>query len=204
MQQSFWDQRYAEPDLAYGAAANVFLTEQAFRMNTGARVLVPADGQGRNGVWLAEQGFEVVSLDLSAVAVRRAQALAAERGVRIDARVADLSTFTWQAEQFDAAVLIFAHLPSALRLNVHRGVWRSLRSGGVLVLQAFTPAQLRYREVHNSGGPADRDMTQDVQSIHEDFPGAQELVLEERDRVLQEGVYHSGLAAVVEAVLRKP
>ena len=120
----------------------------------GMRALVPGDGEGRNGVWLAEQGLEVVTVDLSAAGVEKAKRLAAKRGVRIDAIQADLATWAWPVGEFDVVAAIFLHLPPDIRRPVHRNMLRALRPGGLLVIEAYRPEQVQYRQTHGSkGGP---------------------------------------------------
>lgn len=117
---NFWDQRFAEPGYKYGTEPNAFLREQATRLAPASRVLVPGDGEGRNGVWLAEQGHAVTSVDASAVGLQKARELAASRGVALATELADLSDWAPEAASLDAVILIYTHLPSAIRQGAHR------------------------------------------------------------------------------------
>ena len=188
---NFWDQRYAEPGFKYGTQANAFLVSQAARLKPGSDVLVPGDGEGRNGVWLAQQGHHVTSTDGSQVGMAKAQALAAERGVPLRTEVTDFAAWTPAPASADAVVLTFVHMPSALRRAVHRKLAAALRPGGVLVLEAFQPAQLG----RPSGGPQDADMLQTLAALREDFAGLLDEQLGwEGEDTLDEGQGHRGPA----------
>ncbi|MBP8287558.1 MAG: class I SAM-dependent methyltransferase, partial [Rhodoferax sp.] len=112
---NFWDQRFAEPGYKYGTEPNTFVQQEATRLSPGSRVLVPGDGEGRNGVWLAQQGHQVTSVDNSAVGLQKAQALAAQRGVTLTTLLVDLADWSPEPGSFDAVVLVYTHLPVGIR-----------------------------------------------------------------------------------------
>ena len=191
--QNFWDKNFSVAGYKYGTEPNAFLTQQAHRFLPSGRVLVPGDGEGRNGVWLAQQGHHVTAMDGSAVGLEKARALASERGVNIETLLGDLADWTPEAEAFDALVLTYVHLPPALRQNVHRRLVRALRPGGWLVLEAFHPLQLS----HSSGGPKDSVMLYTVERLREDLGGLMEEVEAwSGECELAEGGGHQGLAHV--------
>ena len=196
-----WDDRFAEAGYAYGTAPNDFLASVAGRIPPG-RVLCLAEGQGRNAVFLAGLGHAVTAVDQSAVGMARARALAAERGVAVETVVADLADFPVEAEAWDGVVSIFAHVPPDLRRRLHRAVVAGLRPGGVLVLEAYTPAQVG----RGTGGPppdeAARTMT--AEGLREELAGLRFEILREVEREVVEGRYHTGLGAVVQALAVKP
>jgi SAM-dependent methyltransferase len=136
-----WDQRYSSDTYVYGTEPNGFLVTAAARLPPG-KVLCLGEGEGRNAVWLAAQGHEVTAVDASGVGLRKAQRLAAERGVTIATVHADLAAFDIEPGTWDGIVSIFCHLPPALRADVHRRCVAGLRPGGVLLLEAYTPRQL--------------------------------------------------------------
>jgi len=190
---NFWDQRFAEPGYKYGTEPNAFLREQAIRLAPASRVLVPGDGEGRNGVWLAEQGHAVTSVDYSQVGLEKARALAATRGVSLATQCVDLADWAPEAASLDAVVLIYTHLPSAIRQQAHRRLARGLRMGGWLILEAFHPEQL----LHASGGPKDADMLYTPEQLTADFDGLLKPVLVwHGETPLLEGSGHQGLAHV--------
>ncbi len=195
-----WDACYACDDYVYGTAPNTFLRESAHHLAAGGRILVLADGEGRNGCWLAEQGFQVVTVDGSAVAVGKARRLAAERGVEAEILHADLADFDPGSEAWDGVVSIFCHLPPALRTTVHHRVTEALRPGGVMILEAYTPAQVGL----GTGGPPDPVFCMSAAGLRRELEGLELLHLEELRRPVVEGRLHSGEGEVVQLVGRKP
>jgi cyclopropane fatty-acyl-phospholipid synthase-like methyltransferase len=200
---SFWNDRYAEPGCGYGTAPNAYLAAQAHRLRPGMTALVPGDGEGRNGVWLAEQGVHVLSVDLSEVGLQKAQALAAERGVAIQTERADLTAWDWPEATFDVVVEVYLHLGPGARSRLHAAMLAALKPGGLLILEAFRKEQLRYREQYGSGGPPDTAFLYDAETLQQDFAAAEILDLEETVTTLREGSYHSGPAAVVRGLFRR-
>lgn len=192
---SFWDERYGGANFAYGTAPNRWLVEQAHRIRRGGRVLALAEGEGRNAVWLATQGYSVVAVDASPVGLDKARRLAAEKGVAIETVVADLSRHAPAPASFDAVVAIFAHLPAAIRTGVHAAAEAALVPGGLVIVEAFTPRQLG----RPSGGPKQLDMLYEPAVLRADFPRVSWHVLEETEVELDEGELHQGRAAVVRA-----
>jgi len=198
---SFWDQRFAEPGYKYGTAPNAFLQEHAVKLALGSRVLLPGDGEGRNGVWLAQQGHQVTSADMSAVGLQKASALATERGVALCTLQIDLADWQPEPNSFDAVVLIFTHLPQSIRAGAHRRLASSLRSGGLLLQEAFHTDQLQ----HASGGPTDHAMLYTPDMLAADFVGLLTPVLSWAGEVtLSEGSGHQGLACVTRWIGQKP
>ncbi|MGB3543560.1 SAM-dependent methyltransferase [Rubrivirga sp.] len=198
----FWDARYAEPDLAYGDAPNDFLASVAVRIPRG-RVLCLAEGQGRNAVFLAARGLEVVAVDRSEVGLERARAFAAERGVEIETEVADLENYDLGVEAWDGIVSIFAHTSADVRRDLHRRVVAALRPGGVFVLEAYTPDQTE-RDTGGPSGPDAVDITMTADSLRDELAGLEVEHLEEVERAVLEGAYHRGDAAVVQMLAFKP
>lgn len=189
---NFWDHNFAVAGFKYGTAPNAFLVAQAHRLKPGSDVLVPGDGEGRNGVWLAQQGHRVTSMDGSSVGLQKAQALAAERNVTLETALGDLADWSPEPAAFDAVVLTFVHLPPAIRADAHRRLAAGLRPGGVLVLEAFHPLQLD----HRSGGPKDAAMLYTPELLRQDFSGMDEILVWAGETTLDEGPGHQGLAHV--------
>lgn len=199
MSNEFWDSRYAEEGFAYGTTANVYLTSLASLFSAGDKVLVIGDGEGRNGVWLAEQGCDVVSIDSSKVGVEKAQKLAAERGVKIKAICADLTEWQWPEAEFEFVVIIYVHFPPQIREMLHHKVVSTLKPGGQLIMESFTPEQLNY----SSGGPPVLEMLYSAEMMKNDFNGLEIKQIEECITDLNEGKYHCGEGAVVRLLARK-
>lgn len=196
---SRWDERYARDEYLFGKEPNDFLVEVLERIPKG-RVLCLADGEGRNGVYVASHGHAVTSIDASGVALEKAQKLAAERGVAIETVAADLNQYELGENAWDAIVSIFFHMPPDMRRSMHAKVARAIRPGGYLVLEAYTPAQLQFR----TGGPPVAEMLMTLEGLREDFPDLVFLHAEEKEREVHEGVGHAGHAAVVQLFAEKP
>jgi SAM-dependent methyltransferase len=197
--KAMWDERFSQTEPVYGEGPNRYLRSQVHRLAPAAKVLVPADGYGRNGIWLAKHGFRVHTVDLSPVGVERARKSAEAAGVSIEIEAADLGAWNWPLSEFDAVVCIFFHLPSTVRGRIHRSMLNALQPGGIVILEAFTPAQLQFP----SGGPKQVDLLYSADLLRDDFAGAEILLLEEKVAELEEGALHSGPGAVVQAILRR-
>jgi SAM-dependent methyltransferase len=217
MSTDFWNSRYAEPGYAYGTEPNAFLVSVALGilplatlahpcasqqklLKPGGKALAVADGEGRNGVWLAQQGLDVLSVDASEVGLRKTQELAADRGVAIRTEKVDLITWQWPVQKHDVVAAIYVHFPPEVRARMHRCMFEALKPGGILILEAFTPAQLNYK----SGGPPVAEMLYSADMLRIDFAGGEILFIEEAIAELAEGKYHRGPGAVVRLVLRRP
>ena len=199
--KNFWDQNFSVAGFKYGTFPNAFLVEQVGRLSPASDVLVPGDGEGRNGVWLAEQGHRVTAMDGSSVGLEKARALAVERGVAIETVLGDLADWAPAPSSFDAVVLIYVHLPEAIRQQAHRRLARGLRPGGHLILESFHPDQL----AHSSGGPKDVTLLYTPALLAADFAGVLETALSwDGKTVLSEGPGHQGLAHVTRWIGRMP
>ena len=203
-QAAFWDERYKGEDFAFGTTPNEFLVSQAKHLRPGLRALAPGDGEGRNGVWLAEQGLIVDTVDVSPLGVAKARKLAQERGVEINATLADLLTWAWPRDAYDIVAALYIHFFDSDRPRIHRAMLDALKPGGILILEAFRPEQLELQKIHRSGGPKTADMLYSKAKLAEDFTGLPILRLEEAVVELAEGHRHSGKAAIIRAVVQKP
>lgn len=194
-----WDERYQADHFVYGTAPNDFLRSQVANLPPG-RVLCLAEGEGRNAVYLAEQGFEVTAVDQSSVGLAKAERLAAEHGVAITTLVADLGDFHIEPHAWDGIVSIFAHMPPSARRHIHREVVSGLRPGGVLLLEAYRPAQLEYK----TGGPPVAALMMDLDGLRDELAGLEFEFAAETERDIQEGSLHHGEGAVVQVLARAP
>jgi cyclopropane fatty-acyl-phospholipid synthase-like methyltransferase len=200
MTSAFWDERYAAPGYLFGEAPNRFLVSQQGLFRPGQRVLAVADGEGRNGVWLARQGMRVLSVDSSPVALDKARKLAERNGAQIEFELADLRSWAWGEHRFDAVVAIFIQFATPEeRAVLHRAMKKTLKPGGYLVLQGYTPKQLEYR----TGGPPDADKLYTAAMLREDFGDMEILHLREHEEEICEGCGHCGMSALVDLVARK-
>jgi SAM-dependent methyltransferase len=201
--REFWNQKFAGTTYKYGEQPNAFLVQQRGLIPNGGQVLVPGDGEGRNGVWLALQGCRVTSVDCSDVGLEKTRALAAARGVQVHTVLEDLAEWAPQPDSVDAVAVVYLHLPSSLRPKVMADLARALHSGGVLILEAFHPNQLGL----SSGGPKDVDLLYTLEGLRSDLARAglqgEELVAWEGPVTLDEGPFHQGPAQVTRWVWRR-
>lgn len=194
-----WDQRYAADGFAYGAEPNDFLVEHAHRIPEGP-VLCLAEGEGRNAAYIAGFGRPVTAVDLSAVGLEKAKALARSRGLDIETIRADLSTWTPAPGAWAGIVSIFCHLPPPVRTALHRAVVDALVPGGVFILEAYTPDQVG----RGTGGPPVVGPMMTAAGLRTELAGLQLDLIEETEREISEGRFHNGWSAVVRVVGRKP
>ena len=198
---SGWDARFAGKDYYYGEAPAEFLRRASAWLAPGARVLSVADGEGRNSVWLAGQGFDVTAFDASPVALDKARALARRRGVRVEVHEAGTETWDWRPDAFDAVAAVFIQFAAPdQRRAIFEGIARTLRPGGLALLHGFSLRQMANR----SGGPRVPEQLWTLPLLREAFPGWQELAAADHDAVLDEGPGHRGPAALIDFVARKP
>lgn len=193
-----WDERYSTEEFAYGKAPNSFMKENFGAIPKG-NVLSLAEGEGRNAVFLAKQGYAVTAVDASQVGLNKAQKLAEENGVSIECIHADLSDFDIGENRWDGIISIFFPLPSALRKELHNKVVAGLKPNGVFLVEAYTPDQLKLR----TGGGTSADTMQTKESLLLELAGLKFIHLIELEREVVEGVYHTGLGAVVQAIAVK-
>jgi SAM-dependent methyltransferase len=198
LENVMWDERYGSEAYAYGKEPNQFLAEHFQAMPKG-RVLSLAEGEGRNAVFLARQGYAVTAVDGSAVGLKKAEQLAREHGVEIELVQADLLEYEIGENCWDGIVSIFCPVPAGPRTALHRKVVAGLKPGGVFLLEAYTPEQLRY----GTGGGPSLDTKTSRESLIEDLRGLTFTHLAELEREVVEGAYHTGLGSVVQAIAVK-
>jgi cyclopropane fatty-acyl-phospholipid synthase-like methyltransferase len=206
---SIWDERYSSEGYFYGTEPNAFLVSQRALLRPGMRCLAVADGEGRNGVWLAQQGLEVLSVDASHVAQAKAKKLAQQRGVAMLFEQVDLLQWDWPLlssveggeDNFDVVVAIFIQfVTSPQREQLFASIKRCLKPGGLLLLQGYTPRQLDY----GTGGPSQAGNLYTEAMLRKEFADMDILRLREHDSVIREGSGHSGMSALIDLVARKP
>lgn len=195
-----WNQRYAGDELLFGSEPNAWLREHAAALPRGGRVLSVADGEGRNSVWLARQGFRVEAFDVAARAVEKARAFALREGVAVNFAVADVDAYAWPEASCDGVVAIFVQFADPpLRARMFARMVRSLRPGGVLILQGYTPRQLDYR----TGGPPMLSHLYTRELLESAFAGLSILELRDYEALVHEGQGHHGQSALIGLVARR-
>ena len=200
MNSNIWDERYATEEYFFGTEPNAFLVTQRHLLKHGASCLAVADGEGRNGVWLAEQGLQVLSADFSGPASAKAEKLAEQKGVKLERLVVDLLQWDWGSERFDIVAGIFIQFASPdERKILFSRIKRCLKPGGLLLLQGYTPRQLEYK----TGGPPHAENMYTKALLRNAFGDMEILHLREHDEVVSEGAGHSGMSALIDLVARK-
>jgi cyclopropane fatty-acyl-phospholipid synthase-like methyltransferase len=196
-----WQKRFATPDYIFGTAPNAFLKSKAALLRKGETALAIADGEGRNGVFMAEQGLDVLSVDFSVAAQAKARALAEQRGVRMRVEQADVIDWTWPLAAFDVVAAIFIQFAAPpQRAKIFAGIKRSLKPGGLLLLEGYRPKQLEYK----TGGPPHLENLYTRELLAQVFGDFAALDIVEHDSVLAEGNHHVGMSALIDLVGRKP
>ncbi|NLY65501.1 MAG: class I SAM-dependent methyltransferase [Alcaligenaceae bacterium] len=192
-----WNERYASEEYMYGTEPNTFLAEHASMLK--GPVLSLAEGEGRNAVFLASQGLDVHGVDSSEVGLAKAQALAQKKGVQIQTEVADLASFEPKENHYGSVISIFAHLPGTIRQRLYPLVEKSLKPGGLFLMEAYTEEQLPRK----TGGPKNLDMLMSKAKIEHDFANYEPVLLRVLEREVHEGQLHTGLASVIQFIGRK-
>ena len=196
-----WEARFAVPEYAFGKEPNEFLKSCKSLLPLTGRALAVADGEGRNGVWLAEQGLDVLAVDFSPSAQRKARALAKERHVDVTFFEADVHEWDYPQSAFDVVVEIFAQFSAPAERSLKwAGMRRALKSGGRLVIQGYTPKQLQFA----TGGPKQLENLYTRAMLEQEFGDFRHLTIVEEERELREGTSHAGISALIGLTARKP
>jgi SAM-dependent methyltransferase len=198
MEAHHWDERYAKSGFAFGTEPNDFLASVANQISVGP-VLTLGEGEGRNAVFLASLGHDVTAVDQSNVGLAKARQLAQENGVRVHTQQADLRDLAIEPGAWAGIISIFCHLPPEIRVPLYASVVRGLRSGGVFILEAYTPRQCG----RGTGGPSTPDLMLTLDKLNVELNGLTFLHAQELERKVCEGAYHTGLASVVQLVARR-
>jgi hypothetical protein len=195
-----WDARFDRDDYIFGTAPNEFLAGQRLRLSPGQHALCVADGEGRNSVWLAQQGLVVTAFDIAPRGVAKARALATRAGAAVDHRVASVEQWDWTPEAYDVVAAIFVQFAApAVREQMFAGMLQTLKLSGLLLLQGYTPRQLGYR----TGGPPCAEHLYTTELLQHAFAAHEIVLLREHDAVLAEGTQHAGMSALIDCVVRK-
>lgn len=190
-EEQFWNQRYAENETVYGTEPNRFF-KLFIDLHKPGTILLPAEGEGRNAIYAAQKGWQVDAFDFSSIAKDKALQNARLKQVRLNYEVRNIEEFSAE-KQYDAVALIYVHVPSVIRRKFHQEIFKSIKPGGFLVLEAFAKEQLAL----NSGGPKDEALLYDAPALCEDFQLLHIMNCEQKDIQLDEGSFHKGKASVL-------
>jgi len=198
-----WDERYSNDEFAYGTEPNNYLKDQLQKLNPGT-ILFPAEGEGRNAVFAAQLGWNVLAFDISSEGKNKALQLAEINNVKIDYQVGELQTLDFQEEQFDAIALIYAHFPADIKSSIHKMLDKYLRKGGHIIFEAFSKNHLELvLKNEKVGGPKDIGSLFSIDEITSDFQNYDIIELIETEIELNEGVFHNGIGSVIRFIGQK-
>lgn len=199
-----WNHNFQRPEYVYGTQPNVFFKAQLDQHGPG-RILLGAEGEGRNAVYAARRGWQVSAFDISAAARDKALKLAGDAEVKLDYRIGELPELNFEAAAFDVLALIYAHFPPHLKSAYHRHLAGLLRPGGTVIVEAFSKNHLDYRQKDSRvGGPSSLEALFSEAELLEDFSGFDMQILQTQEITLSEGLFHNGTGSVVRMIARKP
>ena len=198
-----WNERFSKDEYAYGEQPNNFLKEQLAKLKPGT-ILFAAEGEGRNAVFAARQGWSVSAFDISTEGKHKALRLAEKNKVALDYQIGELQSLDFKPGQFDALALIYAHFPPKIKSRYHRTLDGLLRNGGTVIFEAFSKKHLEYLARNPKvGGPTEIAMLFSMDELQSDFPDYEILQLEEKETDLDEGPFHQGTGSVIRFVGKK-
>jgi len=201
--KEFWDERYSKPDYAYGRDPNEFFKKQIGLLPVG-KILMPAEGEGRNAVYAAQLGWQVEAFDQSAEGRVKALELAKEKGVSIAYQVGNLNDLSLPDDSFNAIGLIYAHFSAEIKSSYHTHLIKTLKKGGIVIFEAFSKKHLDYKKSNPTvGGPDSLAMLFSIDEIESDFRDFEVIELLEQEINLSEGTFHIGTGSVIRFVGKK-
>jgi len=201
-QNQFWNERFNKEEFIFGKEPNEYLVQQTkAHLKPGLKILCIADGEGRNGVWLAKQGMQVDAFDVSDIALAKAKQFAQDNSVKVNYSLSDTDGWTWESNSYDAIVAIFIQFAdSEMRQRIFKQVQLALKPGGIFILQGYTPKQIEYK----TGGPSLLEHLYTEEGIRDLTKELRVLDLNCYEKVLSEGARHSGMSALLGLVAQKP
>lgn len=204
--KDFWNERFDTEEYIYGVTPNEYLKTQLAKEENKGRLLMPAEGEGRNAVYAATQGWEVHAFDVSDKGRDKALKLAADNGVIIDYKLGNfMQDYTYPDEHFDAVGLIYSHFTGDLRHDFHKAIARTVMPGGIVIMEAFCKQHLQHKQENpgNTSGPGDLDLLISKEELLDEFKGFEMIELEEKVIDLAAGIKHDGTGYVIRMTARK-
>ena len=196
MNRDFWNVRYSGEEYIYGKEVNQYLAEKISKLSKG-KILLPADGEGRNSIYAAKLGWETYAFDMSDEGKIKAEKLALENKVNINYKVSYAQEVEYEKDYFDLLVLVYAHFPADIKFTCNKKFADCVKIDGHIIFEAFSKKQLDYQQEYNSGGPNDVNMLYSTEEIKENFPNFEIIELKEEEINLKEGRFHDGLGSVI-------
>jgi SAM-dependent methyltransferase len=202
--KEMWNKRYAVDQFVYGKEPNQFFKDTLNELDSGGKILFPAEGEGRDAVYAAKMGYSALAFDISESAKNKALKFAEDERVKIEYLVGELGELNLEKVLFDAAVLVFAHFQPAARQKLHQQIGNLVKPGGYIILEGFSQNNIAYREQNPSiGGPDKKEMLFTKEIIKDDFDKFEVMLLEEKETELKEGVFHNGVGKVIRFIGKK-
>lgn len=195
--QEFWNDRYSEEGFAYGAEPNKFFKEALATLQPPGKLLLPAEGEGRNAVFAAQLGWQVTAFDFSSAGQKKALELAGKKGIQLTYLVAGVEEVNFPNEYFDSMALIYAHFNGEARAAYHKKLLATLKKGGIIIFEAYAKEQLNCQVKYGSGGPKEEAMLFSLEEVKTEFDGVLFETLEQLEINVREGKYHNGPSAVI-------
>ncbi|PVX51819.1 methyltransferase family protein [Balneicella halophila] len=200
----FWNKRYAQEEYIYGKEPNNFFKRTIDRLNLKGKILFPGEGEGRNAVYAAKKGLEVVAYDISSEGKKKALQLAKSENVEIDYKVGSIEQLDFEENSFDAIVLIYAHFPPEKENDIHKNLTKLLKRNGYVILEGFSLDHIKNQEKNpKAGGPSNPNMLFSIEKIDDFFHNFEKIQLHETEIVLEEGDHHKGKANVIQFIGKK-
>ena len=196
--KSSWDERFSAEEYVYGIEPNEFFKEQLDKLKPG-KLLMLAEGEGRNAVYAAKMKWQVDAVDFSEQARLKAIKLAASQKVNINYTISNLTDYSPQKNYYDAIGIIFVHLDKTDVRKIFSSAKEALIKGEVIICEVFSKNQLG----KSSGGPKVAGLLYNSDEIAELFIGLETISLEECLVTLNEGILHQGEASVIRYVGKK-
>lgn len=201
--KNFWDERYASKDYVYGIEPNLFFKDQITKLQPG-KILLPAEGEGRNAVFVAKLGWQVAAFDQSDEGRKKAIMLSKKNKVQIDYKTTALANINYKPNSFNCLGLFYAHFPADVRFEYYQKLDKYLQKGGILILEGFSKNHLKLNaDNQKTSGPKDINMLFSVEEIKNDFPNYKIIILEEKIIKMNDGLYHRDKSAVIRFVGKK-
>lgn len=195
-----WNDRFQSEHFVYGTEPNIFISNMHNKLQLTGDALAIAEGEGRNAVFLAEQGMRVTTWDFAQSGLIKTEKLAEERGVHVETKLIDLNDATWERNHWDEIVCVFGHFPKETRRKTLEGVKQAVKPGGYYVTEVYSTYQLPYK----SGGPQDVDMLYSPEEFLQTFADWRIIHFFMGEVIRHEGELHNGLAHVIQFVGQKP
>jgi hypothetical protein len=194
-----WNIRFQDEDYVYGREPNVFLADIQKKLQLSGDTLAIAEGEGRNAVFLAEQGMKVTAWDYAESGLAKTKKLADSRAVTVSTELVDLNDVNWEKDKWDQLICIFGHFPTDLRKKTLQGVKETIKPGGYYVTEVYSIYQLPYV----SGGPKDLDFLYNPEDFLQVFSDWRIIHFFMGEVTRHEGKLHNGLSHVIQFVGQK-